>query len=306
MSHLLFFIAAVFMLNTNTIKLKGDFLLGFNEYALFAYCEDCTDDSPSYDILIVNVNKNEVDTFLASVFYYDFEKVNDSVFLYTDGYSIWSFNIQTMIKTLLYSNKNQDDYICDIIAICNKIYFFQTSFNIKGNKMLLYHLNGKTNKLISTFVFDEYESPGLASYIINNNIFFTIGQNLYWLDSLNDIRNIEDKVYELYINGNEILYGLYTQQKEYQYKTLNINTKEVKIFEFPVSFKKYNWRNSKLRCLNNHIYFFDGGKINSLNENNQWVEISFILLFENQSYKLLLDSFGDITLSNASQQGIKK
>ena len=67
------------MLNSETVDLKGDFLLGFDEYVLLSHSEDYTGDFPSYDILIVNTNKNEIDTFLANVFYYDFEKVNISI-----------------------------------------------------------------------------------------------------------------------------------------------------------------------------------------------------------------------------------
>lgn len=289
------------MLNSETVDLKGDFLLGFDEYALLSHSEDYTGDFPSYDILIVNTNKNEIDTFLANVFYYDFEKVNNALFFYTDGYSIWSFNTQTMTKTLLYSNKNQGDYICDITLINNEIYFFQTSFSIEGNKMLLYHLNAKANQLISTFEFSEYEAPALVSYTINNNAFFTVGQSLYRFNIPNDIIMIEDKVYELYINGNNILYGFYTQQNEYQYKKLNVKTKEVEKFEFPPSFKKYNWRDSKLRCLNKRVYFFDNGRISSLNESNQWEEISSIPLFENDCYKLWLNHLGEIKLISRSR-----
>lgn len=296
MKYLLLFIIALFTLNCNAIQLKGEFLLGFDEYLLLSYSEDDVGDFPSYDILIVNTNKNEIDTFLTNVFYYDFEKKNDSLFFYTDGYSIWSFNTQTMIKTLLYSNKNQDNYIYDITLIGDEVYFFQTSFGIIENKMLLYHLNGSASKLISTFEFSEYEAPALVSYIIDNNAFFTVGQSLYWFNISNDIIKIEDRVYELYINDNKILYGFYNQQNEYQYIILNVETKEVEKFEFTSSFKKYDWRDSKLRCLNKHVYFFDNGRIFRLNENNQWKEVSSILLFKNNFHELRLSPYGELKL----------
>ena len=76
--------------------------------------------------------------------------------------------------------------------------------------------------------------------------------------------------------------------------------KKLKSLNSP-SFKKYNWRDSKLRCLNKRVYFFDNGRISSLNESNQWEEISSIPLFENDCYKLWLNHLGEIKLISRSR-----
>ncbi len=203
MSYIFCLLTTFYVFNSKNIELKGDFLFEINNYVFFSSCVECTGEYLPYDIFMYNINENKVDTFLKNVVNYDFEKIDDSTFIYTDGYSIWSYNIKNMSKTSLYKNKN----ICDILIKSNTIYFFKTEYN--PNKMLLYQLNNKTPTLISSFNFSEYEYHGLKSFVVDKNIFFTIGQELYWMDSMNTINHVENSVYELFANKEEVFYGYY-------------------------------------------------------------------------------------------------
>ena len=272
--------------NNSSIKIDGNFLAGFDNYIFFSHCQECIDEYPIYDILFFDFKNKKIDTFARDIMFFDFEKIDNNNFLFTDGQKIYKVNVNNKSKELIYNNSN--NVICDIVFINNEILVFKTYYNVIDNKILIDKLKNDTTIYINSVPFSEFEYHGLITVLHKENIYFTSGQNLYLLDQNNNLTYLDSNVYELFKHYDTIIYGKYNNNK-YEYKLLNLKNKKIDEFLFPNDFNKIDWRNKNLLNINNRLFYFQNDKIFTLS-NDKWVEINEIIVYENKNFKVLINN----------------
>ncbi len=273
--------------NNSSIKIDGNFLAGFDNYIFFSHCQECIDEYPIYDILFFDFKNKKIDTFARDIIFFDFEKIDNNNFLFTDGQKIYKVNVNNKSKELIYNNSNSNNVICDIVFINNEILVFKTYYNVIDNKILIDKLKNDTTIYINSVPFSEFEYHGLITVLHKENIYFTSGQNLYLLDQNNNLTYLDSNVYELFKHYDTIIYGKYNNK--YEYKLLNLKNKKIDEFLFPNDFNKIDWRNKNLLNINNRLFYFQNDKIFTLS-NDKWVEINEIIVYENKNFKVLINN----------------
>lgn len=273
--------------NNSSIKIDGNFLAGFDNYIFFSHCQECIDEYPIYDILFFDFKNKKIDTFARDIMFFDFEKIDNNNFLFTDGQKIYKVNVNNKSKELIYNNSNSNNVICDIVFINNEILVFKTYYNVIDNKILIDKLKNDTTIYINSVHFSEFEYHGLITVLHKENIYFTSGQNLYLLDQNNNLTYLDSNVYELFKHYDTIIYGKYNNK--YEYKLLNLKNKKIDEFLFPNDFNKVDWRNKNLLNINNRLFYFQNDKIFTLS-NDKWVEINEIIVYENKNFKVLINN----------------
>jgi len=273
--------------NNSFIKIDGNFLAGFDNYIFFSHCQECIDEYPIYDILFFDFKNKKIDTFARDIIFFDFEKIDNNNFLFTDGQKIYKVNVNNKSKELIYNNSNSNNVICDIVFINNEILVFKTYYNVIDNKILIDKLKNDTTIYINSVHFSEFEYHGLITVLHKENIYFTSGQNLYLLDQNNNLTYLDSNVYELFKHYDTIIYGKYNNK--YEYKLLNLKNKKIDEFLFPNDFNKIDWRNKNLLNINNRLFYFQNDKIFTLS-NDKWVEINEIIVYENKNFKVLINN----------------
>lgn len=273
--------------NNSSIKIDGNFLAGFDNYIFFSHCQECIDEYPIYDILFFDFKNKKIDTFARDIMFFDFEKIDNNNFLFTDGQKIYKVNVNNKSKELIYNNSNSNNVICDIVFINNEILVFKTYYNVIDNKILIDKLKNDTTIYINSVPFSEFEYHGLITVLHKENIYFTSGQNLYLLDQNNNLTYLDSNVYELFKHYDTIIYGKYNNK--YEYKLLNLKNKKIDEFLFPNDFNKVDWRNKNLLNINNRLFYFQNDKIFTLS-NDKWVEINEIIVYENKNFKVLINN----------------
>lgn len=286
MKHLL--IIYLLILNNSFIKIDGNFLAGFDNYVFFSHCQECIDEYPIYDILFFDFKNKKIDTFAQDIMFFDFEKIDDYNFLFTDGQMIYKVNVNNKSKELIYNNNNSNNVICDIVLRNNEILVFKVYYDVIDNKILINKLKNDTAIFINSVPFSEFEYHGLNTVLHNENIYFTSGQNLYLLDKNNNLTHLDSNVYELFKHQDTIIYGKYNNNR-YEYKLLNLNNKKIDEFLFPNDFNKIDWRNKNLLNINIKLFYFKNDKIFTLS-NDKWVEIKEIIVYENKNFKVLINN----------------
>ncbi len=273
--------------NNSFIKIDGNFLAGFDNYIFFSHCQECIDEYPIYDILFFDFKNKKIDTFARNIMFFDFEKIDNNNFLFTDGQKIYKVNVNNKSKELIYNNSNSNNVICDIVFLNNEILVFKTYYNVIDNKILIDKLKNDTTIYINSVHFSEFEYHGLITVLHKENIYFTSGQNLYLLDQNNNLTYLDSNVYELFKHYDTIIYGKYNNK--YEYKLLNLKNKKIDEFLFPNDFNKIDWRNKNLLNINNRLFYFQNDKIFTLS-NDKWVEINEIIVYENKNFKVLINN----------------
>lgn len=273
--------------NNSSIKIDGNFLAGFDNYIFFSHCQECIDEYPIYDILFFDFKNKKIDTFARNIMFFDFEKIDNNNFLFTDGQKIYKVNVNNKSKELIYNNSNSNNVICDIVFINNEILVFKTYYNVIDNKILIDKLKNDTTIYINSVHFSEFEYHGLITVLHKEYIYFTSGQNLYLLDQNNNLTYLDSNVYELFKHYDTIIYGKYNNK--YEYKLLNLKNKKIDEFLFPNDFNKIDWRNKNLLNINNRLFYFQNDKIFTLS-NDKWVEINEIIVYENKNFKVLINN----------------
>jgi hypothetical protein len=287
MQQLLIMVLLIF--NNSFIKIDGNFLIGFDNYVFFAHCEECIDEYPAYNILYFDFMNNKIDIFISDIMFFDFEKIGSDKFIFTDGHSIYQVNVDDMSKKLIYSLSDSNNIICDLVFRNNELLYFQASYETMGNRMLIYKIKDNTAILLNSVPFSELEYRGLNSAHKGENIYFATGQNLYLLDQSNNLSLIAKNVYEFYSLQNVIIYGMYNENHQYEYKILNLKTNKIDNFSFPNNFNKLNWRNSILLNINNNLYYFQNSKIFTLSD-DKWIEIEKVIVYENINFKVSINN----------------
>ena len=273
--------------NNSSIKIDGNFLAGFDNYIFFSHCQECIDEYPIYDILFFDFKNKKIDTFARNIMFFDFEKIDNNNFLFTDGQKIYKVNVNNKSKELIYNNSNSNNVICDIVFLNNEILVFKTYYNVIDNKILIDKLKNDTTIYINSVHFSEFEYHGLITVLHKEYIYFTSGQNLYLLDQNNNLTYLDSNVYELFKHYDTIIYGKYNNK--YEYKLLNLKNKKIDEFLFPNDFNKVDWRNKNLLNINNRLFYFQNDKIFTLS-NDKWVEINEIIVYENKNFKVLINN----------------
>lgn len=273
--------------NNSSIKIDGNFLAGFDNYIFFSHCQECIDEYPIYDILFFDFKNKKIDTFARDIMFFDFEKIDNNNFLFTDGQKIYKVNVKNKSKELIYNNSNSNNVICDIVFLNNEILVFKTYYNVIDNKILIDKLKNDTTIYINSVHFSEFEYHGLITVLHKENIYFTSGQNLYLLDQNNNLTYLDSNVYKLFKHYDTIIYGKYNNK--YEYKLLNLKNKKIDEFLFPNDFNKVDWRNKNLLNINNRLFYFQNDKIFTLS-NDKWVEINEIKVYENKNFKVLINN----------------
>lgn len=273
--------------NNSFIKIDVNFLAGFDNYIFFSHCQECIDEYPIYDILFFDFKNKKIDTFARDIMFFDFEKIDNNNFLFTDGQKIYKVNVNNKSKELIYNNSNSNNVICDIVFINNEILVFKTYYNVIDNKILIDKLKNDTTIYINSVPFSEFEYHGLITVLHKENIYFTSGQNLYLLDQNNNLTYLDSNVYELFKHYDTIIYGKYNNK--YEYKLLNLKNKKIDEFLFPNDFNKVDWRNKNLLNINNRLFYFQNDKIFTLS-NDKWIEINEIIVYENKNFKVLINN----------------
>lgn len=273
--------------NNSFIKIDVNFLAGFDNYIFFSHCQECIDEYPIYDILFFDFKNKKIDTFARDIMFFDFEKIDNNNFLFTDGQKIYKVNVNNKSKELIYNNSNSNNVICDIVFINNEILVFKTYYNVIDNKILIDKLKNDTTIYINSVPFSEFEYHGLITVLHKEYIYFTSGQNLYLLDQNNNLTYLDSNVYKLFKHYDTIIYGKYNNK--YEYKLLNLKNKKIDEFLFPNDFNKVDWRNKNLLNINNRLFYFQNDKIFTLS-NDKWVEINEIKVYENKNFKVLINN----------------
>jgi len=273
--------------NNSFIKIDGNFLAGFDNYIFFSHCQECIDEYPIYDILFFDFKNKKIDTFARNIMFFDFEKIDNNNFLFTDGQKIYKVNVNNKSKELIYNNSNSNNVICDIVFLNNEILVFKTYYNVIDNKILIDKLKNDTTIYINSVPFSEFEYHGLITVLHKEYIYFTSGQNLYLLDQNNNLTYLDSNVYKLFKHYDTIIYGKYNNK--YEYKLLNLKNKKIDEFLFPNDFNKVDWRNKNLLNINNRLFYFQNDKIFTLS-NDKWVEINEIIVYENKNFKVLINN----------------
>ncbi|MGB4542563.1 MAG: hypothetical protein WBI03_06965, partial [Bacteroidales bacterium] len=147
--------------NNSFIKIDGNFLAGFDNYIFFSHCQECIDEYPIYDILFFDFKNKKIDTFAQDIMFFDFEKIDDYNFLFTDGQMIYKVNVNNKSKELIYNNSNSNNVICDIVFINNEILVFKVYYDVIDNKILINKLKDDTAIYINSVPFSEFEYHGL-------------------------------------------------------------------------------------------------------------------------------------------------
>ncbi|MGB4790298.1 MAG: hypothetical protein WBH46_01820, partial [Bacteroidales bacterium] len=248
----------------------------------------CIDEYPIYDILFFDFKNKKIDTFARDIMFFDFEKIDNNNFLFTDGQKIYKVNVNNKSKELIYNNSNSNNVICDIVFINNEILVFKVYYDVIDNKILINKLKDDTAIYINSVPFSEFEYHGLITVLHKENIYFTSGQNLYLLDQNNNLTYLDNNVYELFKHYDTIIYGKYNNNK-YEYKLLNLKNKKIDEFLFPNDFNKIDWRNKNLLNINNKLFYFQNDQIFTLS-NHKWVEINEIIVYENKNFKVLINN----------------
>jgi len=274
-------------------QFDGYFLFRVGEKIIYYnYNEEEDGEFIPASLFTFNIKTREKETLLSNSIYFDCVKVNDSVISYTDGKTIFTYDILQKKKKVVHSNLDKKFIISKIASVNDVLYFFEINFS--NNTCTFKQISAKGNKIIHTVEFLELEWCGVKSYVIDGKIIFNIQYLLYVYDTAEkQITKIFSQAADFSLYNNSVIYSYYyfpensfSRMQLREYDLLSATEKEITDYPFKLF---HHDLFSRLIDGKYQAYYKEGKELYSFS-NSQWTKekVNSFLIYQDEKIKVFL------------------
>ena len=282
-------------------QFDGCFLLKIKDKIVYYnYNDEELDESTPVSLFLFDIKTGEKETLLSDCIYWNCIKINDFVISYTDGKTIFTYDISQKKKKEVYSNQDENVDIMCIVSNEEIIYLFEV--NHLNDTCTFKQISPAKNEIIFTMVFSPYESVAVTSYALESKIVFQLQNLIYVYDvAEKQLMLITSHGTGFSISNNSVIYSYFyfpendlprIQLREYDL----FSTKEKEITNF--SFHLFYHTLFSLLADGKYQTYYKYGNELYLFSNLQWTkkDVNLFLIYQDEEIDVFLGNGFSFTI----------